>query len=173
MTLHRAPSLADIHSAGSGMLTIRQLPSTQCYAQMNVVKSDHDPTISREKKCSTAVEVTPCCILEKIFTVEGADSLDVHTWFRHLHEAGFWSQSLQRCRATSVAALKAVVAKVQQQQEGDAIQPWSEIASTASVIPEDEMPLPGEILPDIKEYPYLGAKELTLANGMKVSLYCQ
>ena len=70
----------------------------------------------------------------------------------------------------SVADLKAVVEGVKQlEEQEDGIQPWSEIASTESVIPEEEMPTPGEILPDIKEYPYLGAREITLANGMKVS----
>ena len=69
----------------------------------------------------------------------------------------------------SVAGLKAVVENVGrlEEQEG-AIQPWSEIASTQSVIPEGDMPTPGEILPDIREFSYLGAKEITLANGMKV-----
>lgn len=70
----------------------------------------------------------------------------------------------------SVKDLKAVVKKVEAQDQRDELQPWSEIASTASVIPEAEMPDPGEILPDIKEYPYVGAKELTLANGMRVSI---
>lgn len=69
----------------------------------------------------------------------------------------------------SIANLKAVVAKVLKQQQEDLIQPWSEIASTASVIPEGQMPLPGEILPDIKDFLYTGAKELTLGNGMKVA----
>lgn len=69
----------------------------------------------------------------------------------------------------SVADLKAVVESVAQMEEQEEIQPWSEIASTESVIPEEDMPTPGEILPDIKEYPYLSAKEVTLANGMKVS----
>ena len=68
----------------------------------------------------------------------------------------------------SVADLKAVVESVAQMEEQEEIQPWSEIASAESVIPEEDMPTPGEILPDIKEYPYLGAKEVTLANGMKV-----
>ena len=72
------------------------------------------------------------------------------------------------CRAMSVANLKAVVEKVRQQEEEDLVQPWSEIASTASVIPEEEMPHPGKILPDVKEFPYVGAKELTCSNGMKV-----
>ena len=74
------------------------------------------------------------------------------------------------CRAMSVAELKAVVEGVERlEAQEDGIQPWSEIASSQSVIPGGEMPTPGEILPDIKEYPYLGAKEITLANGMKVS----
>ena len=71
----------------------------------------------------------------------------------------------------SVKGLKAVIKKVAEQELNDEIQPWNEIASTASVIPEGEMPDPGEISPDTKDYPYVGAKELTLANGMTVRIH--
>lgn len=68
----------------------------------------------------------------------------------------------------SVADLKAVVESVRQMQEKGEIEPWSEHAPMEAIIPEGSMPIPGEILPDIRDYPYLGAKEITLANGMKV-----
>ena len=72
------------------------------------------------------------------------------------------------CRAISVAELKAVVAKVERLEKEGAIAPWQEYAQTPPIIPEGEEPPPGEILPGGREYPYLGAKEIQLANGMRI-----
>lgn len=70
-------------------------------------------------------------------------------------------------RAISVQALKAVVARVEQKEREGQIPAWEEVTSTAPIIPESDLPEPGSISSE-REWPHLGAKELTLGNGMKV-----
>jgi len=72
------------------------------------------------------------------------------------------------CRAISVAELRTVVEKVDRLEREGGIPAWQDYSQTPSIIPEGEKPAAGEILPGVKEFPYLGAKEVTLANGMRI-----
>ena len=76
------------------------------------------------------------------------------------------------CRAISVQALKEVVARVERKEREGQIPAWEEVASTDPIIADGDLPEPGSISSE-RDWPIVGAKELTLANGMKVSLVLQ
>ena len=72
------------------------------------------------------------------------------------------------CRAISVQDLRTVVDRVEQQEREGQIPAWDEVASTASIIPLDDVPEPGSVSSS-RQWPYVDATEVRLANGMTVT----
>lgn len=69
------------------------------------------------------------------------------------------------CRTISTEELQRVVDKVEQQEASGSIQPLSEDETPTQIL--ETPPEPGSIV-SRREYPVLGAVELTLSNGMRV-----
>ena len=59
--------------------------------------------------------------------------------------------------------------RVERQEREGQIPAWDEVASTAAVIPPDEAPEPGSVSSS-QQWPYVGATEIRLENGMTVGL---
>ena len=57
--------------------------------------------------------------------------------------------------------------RVEQQEREGQIPAWDEVASTASIIPPNEQPEPGSVASS-RQWPYVDATEVRLANGMTV-----
>jgi len=70
------------------------------------------------------------------------------------------------CRSVSTDELQRVIAEVQQQEAAGAIEPLAEDDTPTRILETD--PEPGQIVAR-REYPVLGATELKLSNGMRVS----
>lgn len=71
------------------------------------------------------------------------------------------------CRAVSNAELQTVIDEVQRQEAAGSIDPLPEDNTPTSILEAE--PEAGQIV-SRKDYPVLGAVELTLSNGMKVWL---
>lgn len=71
-------------------------------------------------------------------------------------------------RVASEDTLRRVVAKVQGMEQRGEIGEWEQVADLDSLLPEDYEPEPGQIT-ERKQWPKMGATELRLSNGMRVS----
>lgn len=61
-----------------------------------------------------------------------------------------------------------MVRRVDRAEAQGEIGPWEQIDAETAIIPVGKEPLPGQIVAR-RQWPAIGATELTLSNGMKVS----